>query len=70
VFVRDKHFFEEGAPKFFHVRQVRIGALQGDYVELLSGALPGEVVAASGSNVLLGHILRSEFGAGCGCHDH
>ena len=25
VFVRDKNFFDEGAPKFFHVREVRLG---------------------------------------------
>jgi cobalt-zinc-cadmium efflux system membrane fusion protein len=70
VFVRDKNFFEKDSPKFFHVRQVRIGATDGENVELLAGVLPGEVVATTGSNVLLAHLLRSDLGAGCGCHDH
>lgn len=68
VFVRDKNYFTEGAPKFFHVRQVRIGARDDQYVELLAGVLPGEVVATQGSNVLLSQLLRSNLGAGCGCH--
>ncbi|MFO1096501.1 MAG: efflux RND transporter periplasmic adaptor subunit [Planctomycetaceae bacterium] len=70
VFVRDKHYFEDGSPKFFHVRQVRMGARDGQYVELLAGVLPGEVIATRGSNVLLAQLLRSNLGAGCGCHDH
>lgn len=70
VFVRDKRYFDEGSPKFFHVRQVRIGARDDQFVELLAGVLPGEVVATKGSNVLLAHLLRSSLGAGCGCHEH
>jgi len=69
VFVRDKHFFDEDAPKVFHVRQVRLGATDGQYVELLAGALPGEVVATTGSSVLMAQLLRSSLGAGCGCHE-
>lgn len=69
VFVRDKHFFDEDAPKFFHVRQVRIGARDEQFVELLAGVLPGEVIATKGSNVLLSQLLRSQLGAGCGCHE-
>jgi cobalt-zinc-cadmium efflux system membrane fusion protein len=69
VFVRDKHYFDEGSPKFFHVRQVRVGARNGKQVELLAGVLPGEVVAAAGSNVLLAQLLRANLGAGCGCHE-
>jgi len=69
IFVRDKRFFEAGAPKFFHVRQVRLGAQQGEQVELLAGALPGEVVATHGSGVLLAQLLRSKFGSGEG-HGH
>ena len=65
VFVRDKHYFAEDSPKFFHVRQVRIGAYNDHYVELLAGVLPGEVIAVKGSNVLLAHLLRSNLGAGC-----
>jgi cobalt-zinc-cadmium efflux system membrane fusion protein len=70
VFVRDKNYFQEGTPKFFHVRQVRLGARDDQYVELLAGVLPGEVVASKGSNVLLAQLLRSNLGAGCGCHEH
>ncbi|MBS0263766.1 MAG: efflux RND transporter periplasmic adaptor subunit [Planctomycetes bacterium] len=70
VFVRDKHYLEAGAPKVFHVRQVRIGARDDGFVELLAGVLPGEVVAVKGSPVLLAQLLRSNLGAGCGCHDH
>ncbi len=69
IFVRDKNFFSESSPKFFHVRQVRLGASDGPYVELLAGVLPGEVIAAKGSNVLLAQLLRSNLGAGCGCHE-
>ena len=70
VFVRDKRYFDENSPKFFHVRQVRIGARNDRYVELLAGALPGEVVATKGSNVLLAQLQRGNLGAGCGCHEH
>lgn len=69
VFVRDKHYFDEESPKFFHVRQVRTGARDDGYVEILAGVLPGEVIAAEGSNVLLSQLLRSNLGAGCGCHE-
>ncbi len=68
VFVRDKNYFNDDAPKVFYVRQVRLGASDGEFVELLAGALPGEVVATQGSSVLLGQLLRSNLGAGCGCH--
>jgi membrane fusion protein, heavy metal efflux system len=69
VFVRDKNYLKPDAPKIFHVRQVRTGARDGEYVELLAGALPGEVVAAKGSAVLMAQLLRSNLGAGCGCYD-
>lgn len=68
VFVRDKNYFNKDAPKVFHVRQVRIGARDDSYVELLAGVLPSEVVATKGSAVLLAQLLRSNLGAGCGCH--
>ena len=70
IFVRDKNYFAEDAPKLFHVRQVRLGARDERFVELLAGVLPGEVVATNGSNVLLSQLLRSNLGAGCACHDH
>jgi cobalt-zinc-cadmium efflux system membrane fusion protein len=69
VFVRDKNYMKPDAPKLFHVRQVRTGARDGEFVELLAGALPGEVVAAKGSAVLMAQLLRSNLGAGCGCYD-
>ncbi len=69
VFVRDRDYLNKGAPKIYHVRQVRTGARDATHVELLAGVLPGEVVATKGSNVLLSQLLRSNLGAGCGCHD-
>jgi len=68
VFVRDKNYLQPDAPKVFHARQVRIGAKDDGYVELLAGVLPGEVVATAGSSVLLSQLLKSNLGAGCGCH--
>jgi len=70
VFVRDRDYMKPDAPKVFHVRQVRLGAKDGGYVELLAGVLPGEVIATKGAPVLLAQLLRSNLGAGCGCHDH
>ncbi len=69
VFVRDKNYLKKDAFKVFHVRQVRVGARDDQYVELLAGVLPGEVVAAKGSAVLLAQLLRSNLGAGCGCYE-
>jgi cobalt-zinc-cadmium efflux system membrane fusion protein len=69
VFVRDKNYFAENSPKIFHVRQVRLGAKNGRNVEILAGALPGEVIVTKGSNVLLAHLLRSNLGAGCCAED-
>lgn len=67
VFVRDKTYLQAGKPKIFHVRQVRTGASDEEYVELLAGVLPGEMVATSGSAALLSQLLRSSLGEGCGC---
>jgi cobalt-zinc-cadmium efflux system membrane fusion protein len=69
VFVRDRNYLKPGAPSVFHVRQVRTGARDDGYVELLAGALPGEVIAAKGSPVILSQLLRSNLGAACGCFD-
>jgi membrane fusion protein, heavy metal efflux system len=69
VFVRDRNYLTPGAPKVFHTRQVRTGARDDEYVELLAGVLPGEVVATVGSPALLAHLLRGDLGAACGCHD-
>ena len=64
VFVRDKHFFEEEAPKVFYTRTVRVGASDEKYTELLAGVLPGEIVASTGSAVLRAELLRNNLGAG------
>jgi cobalt-zinc-cadmium efflux system membrane fusion protein len=64
LFVRDKNYFKKDAPKFFHVRKVRPGAKDEHFTEILAGVLPGEVVAAKGSAVLRGELLRGNFGAG------
>ncbi|HET6880160.1 MAG TPA: efflux RND transporter periplasmic adaptor subunit [Pirellulales bacterium] len=69
VFVRDKNYLKEGSFKLFYARQVRTGARGGEYVELLAGALPGEVVATTGSASLLAQLLRGNLGAGCDCHN-
>ncbi|OYV77997.1 MAG: hypothetical protein B7Z73_19860, partial [Planctomycetia bacterium 21-64-5] len=69
IFVRDKDYLREGSYKLFHVRQVRTGARDGEYVELLAGALPGEVLATQGSAAILAQLLRSNLGAGCDCHN-
>jgi len=70
VFVRDRNYLKDDSAKVFHVRQVRSGAHDDRYVELLAGVLPGEVVATKGSAVLLAQLLRSSLGPGCGCHSH
>lgn len=64
VFVRDRDFFKEGAPKVFHVRTVRPGAKDEKYTEIIAGVLPGEVVATKGSGVLRSELLRNNLGAG------
>jgi cobalt-zinc-cadmium efflux system membrane fusion protein len=69
VFVRDKDYLQDDAFKLFYPRQVRTGARDGEYVELLAGALPGEVVATKGSSSLLAQLLRGNLGAGCDCHN-
>ncbi len=70
VFVRDRRYLQPGSPKVFHVRQVRLGARDDQYVELLAGVLPGEVVVTKGSPVLLAQLLRSNLGAACCVVDH
>lgn len=69
VFVRDKNYFGENSPKFFHVRSVRPGIEEGDTTEIIAGLLPGEVIASKNSVVLEAQLLKSNLGAGCGCAD-
>jgi cobalt-zinc-cadmium efflux system membrane fusion protein len=64
VFVRDRNFDDANAPKLFHVRSVRPGAVVGDVTEIVAGVLPGEVVAAGGSAALRAELLKSSLGAG------
>lgn len=70
VFVRDKDFFQEGAPKFFHIRKVRVGVKEGGQTEIIVGLLPGEVIASKNSVVLQSQLLRGNLGAGCCDHHH
>ncbi len=68
VFVRDKGFFDsKTSPKVFHVRTVRLGTKNEKYTEVLAGVLPGEVVAAKGSDVLRAEMLKNNLGEGCTC---
>lgn len=67
VFVRDKHYFDEYSPKFFHTRTVRLGVKQDGFTEIIVGVYPGEVVATRGSGVLRAQILKNNLGAGCTC---
>jgi len=67
VFVRDKNYFVKGSPKFFHVRQVRLGAKDDRNVEILAGLVPGEIVVDKGAAVLRGQLLRANLGKGCAC---
>jgi cobalt-zinc-cadmium efflux system membrane fusion protein len=60
VFVRDKYFLKPGGPKVFHVRTVRTGARDAKNTEVIVGILPGEVVAAKGSEILLNELRRHE----------
>ena len=73
VFVRDKgHFDSKESPKVFHVRTVRLGVghrpeglVGGKFTEIVAGLLPGEVVAAQGSDVLRAELLKNSLGEGC-----
>lgn len=66
VFVRDRNYFDSPeSAKVFHVRSVRLGAVNGERTEVLSGVLPGEVIATAGSDVLRAQLLKNSLGAGC-----
>ena len=67
VFVRDKDFLKQDAPKLFHVRKVRLGVKSGESTEIIAGLLSGEVVATKGSEALRVELLKGNLGAGCGC---
>lgn len=59
VFVRDKDYLKAGSPKVFHPRMVRVGAKDGDNVEIIAGLLPNEVVAAKGTALLLKELRKT-----------
>jgi cobalt-zinc-cadmium efflux system membrane fusion protein len=64
VFVRDKNFLDEGAPKVFHVRTVMPGVANGLNTEIIAGLWPGEVVATKNSAALRAELLKNNLGAG------
>lgn len=64
VFVRDKDFLKEGAPKIFHTRKVQVGMQDDHQAEIVAGVLPGELVATKGSGTLRGELLKNNLGAG------
>jgi cobalt-zinc-cadmium efflux system membrane fusion protein len=71
LFVRDRNFLKPNAPKFFHVRTVRVGVPDAGDTEIIAGLLPGEVIASKNSVVIEAQLLKSNLGAGCGCtHGH
>lgn len=65
VFVRNKHYFDEGAPKVFHLRSVRTGVTNEGMTEIIAGVLPGEVIVTDGSDVLRAQLLKNSLGEGC-----
>jgi multidrug efflux pump subunit AcrA (membrane-fusion protein) len=66
VFVRDKGYFDTpDSPKVFHVREVRLGGRDDRLTEVIVGLMPGEVVAAKGSDVLRAELLKNSLGEGC-----
>jgi membrane fusion protein, heavy metal efflux system len=64
LFVRDRRFREEGVPKVFHTRTVRIGAKDERSTEVIAGVLPGELVATKNSTMLMAELLRGKIGEG------
>jgi cobalt-zinc-cadmium efflux system membrane fusion protein len=68
VFVRDKDYLKDDAPKVFHVRKVRVGAKSEKTTEIIAGVLPNELIVTKGSGLLLTELLRGSLGEGCACH--
>jgi cobalt-zinc-cadmium efflux system membrane fusion protein len=65
--VTSSYFDSPDSYKVFHVRSVRLGAINGKYTEVIAGVLPGEVIATAGSDVLRAQLLKNNLGAGCDC---
>ena len=64
LFVRDRNFRKEGAPKVFHTRTVRVGARDERNTEIIAGVLPGELVATKNSTMIMAELLRGKIGEG------
>ena len=64
IFVRDKNYEKKGAPKVFHTRTVRPGAIDGNVTEIIAGVLPGERVVTRGSGLLRSELLKNNLGEG------
>jgi cobalt-zinc-cadmium efflux system membrane fusion protein len=64
VFVRDRNYLAAGAPRIFHTRTVRPGAIDSGNTEIIAGVLPGELVVTRGSGVLRAALLRNNLGEG------
>lgn len=50
---------------YFLRRQVRMGRMTGDFVEIVEGLSPGQTIATRGSFLLKSDVLRSKMGEGC-----
>lgn len=59
VFLRDPKFLKSDDSKAFHLRVVRVGARDGDNIEILSGVKVGDVVANKGARFLLNEWRRA-----------
>ena len=64
MFVRDRRFRQEGQPKVFHTRTVRVGARDERHTEIIAGVLPGELVATKNSTIIMAELLRGKIGEG------
>jgi len=64
VFVRDRNYLAEDAPKVFPVRTWRVGARDAETTEIIAGVLPGELIATKGSGALLAELRKDNLGEG------
>lgn len=62
VFVRDPDFLKPSGTKAFHARVVRTGGRDERHTEVLAGVSAGEIVATTGSGLLLGELTRAAAG--------
>jgi cobalt-zinc-cadmium efflux system membrane fusion protein len=63
VFVRDPNYLKPGGPKAFRARPVRVGAKDRENTEIVAGLAADEVVATSGSGLLLTVLTRGIDGS-------